>query len=100
MDSIDEMLLSQFMALTKEEQQMISSGLSIHFGEPIEFSPSSLSKRSADEKEICKNILSGFILTKKYKQQIDIREVHERLQNLDLPQKVSFGRSNGGTGGT
>ncbi|MFD2332845.1 hypothetical protein ACFSR7_26610 [Cohnella sp. GCM10020058] len=98
MDPIDEMLLSQFMELTKEEQLMISSGLSIHFGVPIEFSPSGLSKRCTDEKEICKNVLSGFILTKKH--QADIREAHERLKNADLPQKISFGRLSGGTGET
>ncbi|MDI4645226.1 hypothetical protein [Cohnella hashimotonis] len=97
MDAIDAILLSQFKELTKEEQLKITSGLSIHFRETIEFSEAGLSKRSADEKEICKNVLNGFILTKRH--QADIREMHERLKDTDLPQKVSFGRLNGDNGG-
>lgn len=87
-------LLAQFKELAEAEQLQIASALSLHFGEPIEISEDDLSKRDKDEVEIVVNVISGWMLTKKY--QPDIVEAYERLKDTNLPQSVAFGRLDDG----
>ncbi|MDG0813305.1 GNAT family N-acetyltransferase [Cohnella rhizosphaerae] len=94
MEPNDRSLFAPFKALTEAEQLQITSALSLHFGEPIAVTEADLSKRSHDEVEIIKNVISGWILTKNARP--DIAEAHERLKDTKLPHIVSFGRSDDG----
>lgn len=90
MNKQNDEIVSRFESLSPKEQSQLATALSQHFGKTIQFSASGLSALDSEELKIVNDTISGMILTKEYVP--DILGQYKQMANMDLPQKIAFGR--------
>lgn len=90
MSEIVSTIISLSEKLSEDEKISVLSRLATHLRKTIQFNASELSSLSHEQLEMIKDTLNGFILTKEYAP--NMAEAYERYKNMDLPQRISFGR--------
>lgn len=91
MKELTQEITEKYKQLSAEDQDMIKTVMSNHFGKPCGLSAEALASFDLSELELIHSTLNGIILTRNFAPELGKKHA-ANADKLDFPQKISFGR--------